>query len=75
MIQGPVNLSLYLNAKHSALVAIWAMTPPAVAEGRCGVIFTGIIRFLAQLPLLWTARRLRAAFGSATLLPWLVLAA
>lgn len=71
MIQGPVNLSLYLNAKHSALVAIWA----AVAEGRCGVIFTRIIRFLARLPLLWTARRLRAAFGSATLLPWLVLAA
>lgn len=38
VIQGPVSLSLYLNAKHSALIAIWAADAASCSRGKvwCG---------------------------------------
>ena len=67
-IQGPVNSSLYLDAKYSTLIGIWSSSRClALAKGRHGVAFTRIRRFLVPSPglaLLSDSTRAVHAFGS-----------
>lgn len=51
VIQGPVNSSLYLNAKYSTLIGIWSSSHClALPKGRHGVAFTWISRFPVPSP-------------------------